>query len=105
MSAENPNHPAPCKCSMCSYLKEMGQIAADQHEERWAWIAAQVQKQSGIVSFGVTEDGNVGVFFAEEPMSRGTGDSPEEAVDSAIRREIREACGLDSPAASTPSEG
>lgn len=52
---------------------------------RWAWIAEQVAKQSGRVEFCVTESGDVGVFVGREEKCRGSGNTPDDAVDCAMR--------------------
>lgn len=78
-----------CICDGCKDLHtHLGWLASAlpemiAHRGRLAWIDAQVQQGRGDISFGITENGNVGVFIGNEPLSRGTGDTVEEAIDAA----------------------
>lgn len=55
----------------------------------WAWVMYHVYQGRGPVTFGFTEDGNIGVWVPDDKMSAGVGDSPAWAVQNAIRREGR----------------
>ena len=51
------------------------------------WINEKVEEGRGVVAFGRTEEGDIGVWIRGEDACAGRGYSIEEAVEHAIRRE------------------
>lgn len=51
------------------------------------WINEKVEEGRGMVQFGMTEEGDVGVWIRGEHDCVGRGASIEEAIEHAMRRE------------------
>lgn len=48
------------------------------------WLTQRIEEGRGAWEFCLTEDGNVGLFLANEPSVRGRGDNALEAIEDAI---------------------
>jgi hypothetical protein len=80
------------ECGVCECAVFDADDKGEHTSRAWRWLSEMAQTGRGEVRFGITEDGDTGVWwdaYCGGEWTLGVGDTAEEAVASAMRRHPR----------------